>query len=147
MRTRQRHSDSRLNDSIASNDSPQLRIVFGAIQWMRNRTNQQLRRISRENRVGVERDYVLDSPKRRCVAYYCRERVRRLAAYESVELPELTSLSLPPHPHALLRIPESRTMEEIEDILSIGSVLQVQVPNSLFRSVDYFRITFSSLSW
>jgi len=114
---------------------------------MRDRANQQLRCISRENCIGIECDYVFDSPKRRRVSYYCRERVRRLAAHESVELPELTPLSLPPHPHVLLWIPQSRAVKEIEDILRIGSVLQVQVPNSLFRGFDYFRVVFPGLGW
>src|SRR5258708_3972346 len=114
---------------------------------MRDCADQHLRCIPRENSVGVESDYVLDAPKRGRVAYYCRERAYRFIPYESVELPELTSLSLPPHPHALLWIPESWTVEEIEHVLSIGAVLQVQVSNSLLRSIDYFRVALPSFGW
>src|SRR6476620_8556226 len=113
---------------------------------MRDCSRQHLRRIARQHRVGIQREHVLDSLQSRDISDYSRECLGCLIAQESVELSQLSSLPLPTHPHALLRVPETWTMEEIENVRVVCGVLQVQVACALFSRFDYRRITLASFS-
>src|SRR3954465_5590405 len=93
---------------------------------MRDRTDHQLRGLARQYRVRIECNHITNELGATGVADDGAERVLRVAAEILVELRELSSLALPAHPHVLLRIPQSRPMEEEEHIFIAGSVLRVE---------------------
>src|SRR5687767_7811342 len=64
-----------------------------------------------------------------------------------VELGELAALSLPAHPHALLRVPETRPVEEEEHVLASKSVPGVQRFDSRHRCREDFFVALSMLRW
>src|SRR6476660_6319188 len=109
---RQRHAHPRLYDAVAFRHSTDSIVVVSAVQRMRDRSNQQLRRVTRQHRVRVESDYVADVFQSARVADDGGERILRTSAHELVELRQLPALSLPSHPDVLLRIPQPRTMEK-----------------------------------
>src|SRR5439155_16960793 len=88
--------------------------------------HQQLRCVTRQHGIRIKRDHVADELQPARVANDRAERVSRVAPQELVELGKLATLSLPTHPHVLLRIPETWTMEEEEHIFGGISVLRIQ---------------------
>src|SRR6266540_6888555 len=97
---------------------------------MRNSTCEHLRGIARKHGVGVEGYDIPDSPKRRRVPDDRGERISCLSPQESVELAEFATFTLPSHPHALFGIPQPWTMEEVENVGTIGRILEVQEARS-----------------
>ena len=110
----ERHAHARLQNAIAAHDAAAHRIVLGAVERMGDRSDQRRGGRSRQDGVGVERDDIAHAAQPRQVAFRDRERIIVRAADERVELDELSALALPPHPHAIGRIPSSRPMQQIE---------------------------------
>ena len=133
VRARQRHADARLQDPVAPDDAAENGVVHGAVERVRQGADQQRRRVGREHRVGIEGDDVADAPHRRHIPLEDAERLARAGEHEPVELGELAPLPLPPHPHALVRIPAARPMEEVERVLGVGGVPRVEGPHTLDR--------------
>jgi hypothetical protein len=103
---------------------------------MRERSDEEGRGVRGEHRVGVERDDVAHLPHQLELADYDGEGSSVAVAQELVELGQLAALALPPHPHALLRIPEPRPVEEVERILRAAGVAGVERANALDRRLD-----------
>src|ERR1700741_4913650 len=142
---RQRYAYPWLHNAVAFGHPSDLLVVLRAVQRMRDRAHQQLRRIARQYRVRVERNYVTDETEPARVADDRRECIPRSAAKELVELSKLPALSLPSHPHILLRIPQTRAVKEKKHILGRVSVPGVQRLDARRRGGKNLIITFSVL--
>src|SRR5688572_7522298 len=125
MRARQRHANSRLQNSVAARHAAGARIDLCMIERMRNRTYQKSRAAWRKDGIRVERDDVANFPQRGRLADYRLER-SRLTADESVEISELSAFPFPTHPHAFLLIPQARSMEQEECVVGCGCVIEVE---------------------
>jgi hypothetical protein len=129
-----------LNYSVALGDTSDFLIVIRAVQWMRDRSDQKLRRVSGQYGVRIERYDVAYKSKPARVADDRRERVFRSSTQEFVELGELAPLSLPTHPYGVGRVPAPAAMQEIEWRVVAGVVCSavrgVQRPNSVYGCRD-----------
>ncbi len=123
VRARQRHANPRLENSVAAADAPAHRVPHRAIQWMRDRADEQRCRAGRQHGVRVERDDVAHLAERRRVADNGGERVGGAGQHEAVELPELAALALPSHPRTLLWIPASGAVEQKERVAPRGCTI------------------------
>ena len=136
----ERDADTRLKNSIAGDDAAELLIVKRPVERMRHRADQLSRRIARQLRIGVERDYVSDIGEHVDVAGDHREAILRFAAQQCVELLELAALSLPTHPQLLVRVPSARPVEQEEDVaFGVGipwAILAVERIDSRARAPD-----------
>jgi hypothetical protein len=94
-------------------------IESGLVQRVRHLSNQPLRDVAREPRVGVERDHVANAGRNdgRLTGLAQVGRVR-VAAQQSVELVQLAAFALPPDPFAFAFIPDASAMEQ-EEALAI----------------------------
>ena len=63
-------------------------------------------------------------------------------AQEAVELPELSALALPAHPHSLARVPHSAAMEEAEAVAAPGggTMPRVELADRVARERDERRV-------
>ncbi len=100
---------------------------------MRHRTDQPIDHPSGEPRIGVERDDVADAGRWDGTRGH-EARVRR-PSQEAIQLPELASLALPPHPRPLAFVPEPPAVEKQESIASIrgSTVTPVQTADPVAR--------------
>ena len=147
MRARERDADTRLDDAVTLGYPPNFLVVMRAIQWVRNRPDQQLRRITRQHCIRIQRDYVPDELEPACIADDRAEGILRIAPQEFVELGELAAFSLPTHPHLLFWIPETRAVKEKKHILRGISVFRVQRFYSGRGSSEYLLIALAMLGW
>src|SRR6476620_5740680 len=106
-----------------------------------------MRRITRQHRIGVQRDDVADEFQPARIADDRCEGARSIAAHILIELRELASLSLPAHPDVLLRVPQSRPMEKEEHIFIAGSVFGVQRFDAGARRRQNLLVAITMLSW
>ena len=123
---RERHTDPRLDDPVPLGYASDLRIVVRAVERVRDRSDEQLRRISRQYRVRVECYDVTHEGEPARVADDRIERVSCSPPQEFVELGKLATLPLPAHPHILFRIPEPRTVKEKKHVFTGVSVPRVE---------------------
>src|SRR5450759_3746277 len=126
MRTRERHADPWLDDSVPLGDMSDIRIVVRAVERVRDRSDEKLRRVSRQHRVRVERYDVAYEREPARIADDRAKRVSRSPAQKFVELGELATLPLPAHPHVLVRIPEPLAVKEEKHIFPRVSVPRVE---------------------
>ena len=108
--------DPRLQDAIAFGDDPSLRIDDRLIEDVSQRAGELPCGITRQQRVGVERDDVLHVRERRHISHDQGKRISHTTTQQGVEITELSSLSLVAHPRLFLSIPAARTMEQEEDV-------------------------------
>ncbi len=93
---------------------------------MRDCPHQQLRRVARQDCVRIQRDDVANESQPACVSDDRAECFRRSTSKELVELSELSALSLPAHPHALLGIPKPRPVKQKKHVFAGKSIPRVQ---------------------
>ena len=132
---RQTDRHTRLQDAIAGGDPTLPAVVAGAVQRVRHRPDELPCHIPRQLRIGIQGNDVSHRRQDCRVADNQRKIFGRpaplpIAAQQDVEGFELAALALVAHPHPFLRIPQPRTVEEIEDIASAlrlaPTVFQVQ---------------------
>ena len=119
---RQTDRHTRLQDAIAGGDPTLLPIVTGRFSGCAIAPTN-CRATSRGNCVSVSRVMTYFTVDRIAVSPTTSEkssagRPPPIAAQQGVEGFELAALALVAHPHPFLRIPQPRTVEEIEDIAS-----------------------------
>ncbi|HRM67998.1 MAG TPA: hypothetical protein PLO71_01085, partial [Thauera phenylacetica] len=119
----------RLQNAVAVGDAAHRRIVARAVQRVRHGRDQRPRGIARQLGVGVEGDDELHRGQGRGITDHAGETRSGGggdAAQQRIELRELAALALMPHPHALLRVPAPRAMEEEEDVaFGAGSAITI----------------------
>ena len=132
-------ADARLQDRVTRGHATRALVVTRAVERVPEGRRQHPRRIARQLGIAVERDHVLH----RCQALDGTDDGRepsQLAAQRRVELLELAALALPPHPHALARIPAPRAMEQEESLPVRGRVLDAERFDRRHRACKQGRI-------
>ena len=110
MRQRRRHA--RLHDPVPGDDQAALGIELRPVERMRHLADQVPGRLSRDARVGVERDDVAD--ERRQPAADRHERRVRFTPEKAVELVQLAPLALPAHPPTFRLVPHPAPVQQQE---------------------------------
>src|SRR4029079_6741826 len=129
-----------LEDSITAHDASELRIEIGLVERMRHGSDQKLGGVTRQYRVGIEGDYIPDAARRICIADDHRKCISRLSTQKPVELAELSTFPLPSHPHALLFVPQSLSMKEVEHVTTMLPVFLVELFDSTGSCLDDLRV-------
>src|SRR5690242_12256595 len=80
------------------------------------------RNVAWQLRVGVERDHVTNTFQQRIVGSADEETRVARTAQQSIELFELATLSFPPHPTVLARIPLPPPVEEMKTIVAMTAI-------------------------
>ena len=117
VRTRQRDTNPRLQYAIAAHNAPSFGVIDRAIEWMCHRTNERRRGVGRQHRIGVEGDDVANRGQRGCVATNDRECVACSPPQPEIEVGKFATLALPTHPDLVMRVPTTRSMQEVKHIL------------------------------
>ena len=134
IRALQRYAYARLQDAVPLNDARAAVAENGAVERMRDRSDQRGRCPARKKGVGVECDDVAHAREPRDLALDRRECFPRPAAQIRVELPELSPLSLPAHPDTLRLVSSARALEKVE---RRGlPVFAIQRAHALHRRLD-----------
>ena len=114
--TRHRDADTRLKNAVAVGHATDRGIEVRAIQRMRQDADQFPGGLSRQARVGIQRQAVPDSWKdRERAGLHDEARVRR-PSQQAVELFELAAFPFPAHPRVLARIPAPCAVEQEEAV-------------------------------
>src|SRR5512138_960886 len=103
---------------------------------MSHRSGEHLCCIARKHRVGIESDYVSHALEGFSISGDGCKCIFTLSAQKTIELTELPPLPFPSHPDALLLIPQSLTMEEIENVTTLTRILFVQVLSALNGNLE-----------
>ncbi len=111
-------ADPGLEDPVAFGHPAAGRVEAGPVERMGDDPDQLPGGVPGEPGVGVEGDAVAHAGEDRELADLHREARVGRAAQEPVQLLELAALPLPPHPHALSRVPLARPVEQEEPIPS-----------------------------
>src|SRR5688500_2874493 len=146
VRAGERDSHARLKNSVAAGDAADSRIAVRPVEWVGNAPDQQLRRVARQYGVGVERDDIANVAERGWVADDGGESVTGCPAQEPVELGELPTFPLPPHPHILSGVPEAWPMKEEEDVGAAIRISRIQLLGARGRGGKYRLVAFAKFS-
>ena len=109
-----RDLDPGLQQRITGDDGATARIELGAIERMRERGDQPVRGFARHDRIGIQRDDVLDLTQHFQIARLHAEGSFCAAAQQQIELVQFAAFALPAHPALFARIPFGIAMEEIK---------------------------------
>ena len=112
VRGRQGSRDAWLDDCVPGPHDARLGIGDRAVRRVHHLSDQRRHRAARKARVAVQRDHITHAFGR--ARAYFHERRFGGAKQQRVQLAELASLALPPHPDALPRVPEAAAVEQIE---------------------------------
>src|SRR3569623_369885 len=127
---------ARLQDRITFDDAAAPGVVNGTIERVRHVADERTRGVARQLGIGVQGDDIADIREHGTVADNLAERRLSLARYcaqQRVELLELAAFALIAHPYAFVRIPQTRTVEEIKDAGAVVPISCVECINSLAR--------------
>jgi hypothetical protein len=137
--------DAWLDDRVAGHDSARLRIELGAVQRMSEDPHQSLERAARQRRIRVERHHEAHAPKTSVLPCVCRERGRRVAPQQAIELFELASLALPAHPTGLGCVVLPRTVQRVKRARILVAVAPVQAGDPRHQRLEHGVIVGQSL--
>ena len=126
-RARHRDADARLQNAVAFGDAPGGGVETGAIQRVRDDADEGLGDVTRQARVGVERDAVTHRRKNVQLADLLGEAGVRCASQQPVEFFDLPAFPLPSHPRVFPRVPAPRAVEQEEAIGMVGAELLIEV--------------------
>ena len=125
---RQRRRDSWLQHRVTLDDSPAVLVKARRIQGVPHLADQPAHGVSRQPRIGIERDHIAHAGRNggRLAADGQEARVDG-AAQQAIQFVQLAALALPTHPDALRFVPQPSPMQEQEAIARrTGTVLEVQ---------------------
>ncbi len=105
---------ARLQDAVAIDHAAQRLVHARAVERVHHGGDEVARGVAGQLSVGIERDHVPDAFEVGRVAHGQRKLVARAAAQVAVHVLQLAALALVPHPHAFLRIPQARAVQQQE---------------------------------
>ena len=153
VRACQRHTYTGLENPIAAHDATKLRVVVSPVERVGDRTGKHLRCVTWQHCVGIERYHIPHLQKGCGFPDNGEKRIGPVSPKEPVELPELSTLPLPAHPHALALIPDSTPVKEVEDTSFRARILGVELLNSAHCRSKYpgivrlgFRVSVSEVA-
>ena len=131
---------ARLQDGVALDHAAGRRIEPRPVQRMRHRADEFAGGIARQTGIGVQREDVSDRGEDRQIADDLGERFARTAAQQRVELLQLAAFAFVAHPEALVRIPDTRPVEQMEDGHALGAVPRIQGLDAVARQAQQVRV-------
>jgi hypothetical protein len=118
--------DPRLQDAVAVDDDPLLRVEAGPVEGMGHRRDEEAGGVHRQLRVRVEGDDELDASQDGRVPHDIDEGALGASPKERVEFRDLPALSLVAHPPALRLVPAPGPVEQVEEPALRRPVLGVE---------------------
>src|SRR5438128_892835 len=103
-------ADTRLQNSVTLGNDIQLRVDKGMIERVSDRTDQPLRRATRQLRIRIQRQHVFDRGEPRHISRFYREWIKDVAQH-LIQVQELATFALPTHPRAFARIIDTMPMK------------------------------------
>ena len=131
---------ARLQNGVALDHAAGRRIEPRPVQRMRHRADEFAGGIARQAGIGVQREDVSDGGEDRQIADDLGKRLARTAAQQRVELLQLAAFAFVAHPEALVRIPDARPMEQMEDGHALGAVPRIQGLDAVARQPQQVRV-------
>jgi hypothetical protein len=123
-----------LQNAVAFHDQLALGVVDGAVERMRHRGGQLPRGVARKLRVRVQRDDVLNVRQQRKVARDVRKTFRAPTAQTTIQGGEFATLAFVSHPDALLFVPQTWPVKEVENAGPIALVFLVERLNAVHHT-------------
>ncbi|KFB67214.1 MAG: hypothetical protein CAPSK01_003331 [Candidatus Accumulibacter vicinus] len=131
VRSRQTDRHARLQNAIAGRDPLFHWVVIGTVERVRHGADELPRRVTRQLRIGVQGDHVLDVGQYSGVSDDEREPVPATRTQQRVQRSQLAALALVSHPDAVVPIPQPRAMEQEENVPATAvAVLLVELVDS-----------------
>src|SRR5205085_2948453 len=115
-----------LQYAVAGHHAAALRIEYRPVEDVSHRADHLLGAIAWQLRVGIKRDDVAYGREDSHVAYDQSE-MSAAATQQGIELQQFATLALKTHPHAFARVPQARTVKEIEYVRSLRLVFLLEV--------------------